>query len=1164
MADGRWARLLAGSYPVGAHVIVVHGWWSLPTAAADNGTLVLWAEDALGPAEGVHRPGRRPKVRDHPFALDAEQLAKALGLPELAGQPESAGSPEWVEQSPAFGSADLALPGFTNAPSASPELLDLRSMSQQGVAVGETLRLHPGVRWRVPTLSLPPEQAMQVLAELAAKPVDDPELITVRAGSALRQLQQLAGFAADLVGRGRTLPVCVAAGPGRGVARWRPVLSGSDAEWFRAAVAAMPASYSAGFGTADLSATAGAKTSAKTSATAGGRAIATAGGSASAKAGAKVSARSGGKTSAKANAPVIAQAGAAPAAGLDRPVIRSAVAALDALVDVTVRERISPPVRARGTQTGPAGWRRALRGTDPYFEATAEQLTQLAQALATWQADAVGGGAVRACFRLVEPRDDDEASVLRRPTAPARSGEESAFWWLEFGLQVVDQPSLFIPAERIWSAESSLTVLTRHAPRPQEQLLAELGRALRLYPLLERALAGPRPAELALDAPGAHAFLAEVAPLLIGAGFGVQLPGWWSSPKARLGARLKAGTPSQPGRVEGTPAFGQDGLVEFDWRLSVGAELLTDAEVEALIEAQSPLAKVRGEWLQVDPERLRRARDFLRRKNSGAGMTVGEVLHVLGSADDGPGGLPVTGVDAEGWLGDLLAPATEQRLSPVPVPRGFTGTLRPYQERGVAWLAFLESIGMGAVLADDMGLGKTVQLLALIAHDLENRADDPAGAAEPTAVGPTLLVCPMSLVGNWEREAAKFTPQLRVHVQHGKERPQGKVFRDAVAESDLVVTTYSLLARDSAALRRLPWRRVVLDEAQAVKNAATQAAIAARALKAPRRVAVTGTPVENRLADLWSLMEFANPKLLGDAADFKRRFAVPIERAGSTEAAARLRDLTQPFVLRRLKTDTSIISDLPEKLEMEVVCTLTAEQAGLYQSVVEDMLERIGNSSGIERRGLVLATMTKLKQVCNHPAQFLRDGSRIGGRSGKLARLEETLDEVLAAGEKALLFTQYAEFGEMLQTHLTARFGREVAFLHGGLSKAQRDAMVARFQQEPGTGRAGPSLFVLSLKAGGTGLTLTAANHVFHVDRWWNPAVEDQATDRAFRIGQSRAVQVRKFVCAGTLEEKISMMIRDKRGLAASVVGTGEGWLTELSTSQLRELITLDAGSVVS
>jgi Superfamily II DNA/RNA helicases, SNF2 family len=366
--------------------------------------------------------------------------------------------------------------------------------------------------------------------------------------------------------------------------------------------------------------------------------------------------------------------------------------------------------------------------------------------------------------------------------------------------------------------------------------------------------------------------------------------------------------------------------------------------------------------------------------------------------------------------------------------------------------------------------------------------------------------------------------------------------------------------RDVDALREMSWRRVVLDEAQAVKNAATRAAVAVRSLPSSHRFAVTGTPVENRLGDLWSLMEFANPGLLGQPSSFKKLFATPIERHGDAEAATRLRSLTQPFVLRRLKTDTSIITDLPTKIEMEVVCSLTREQASLYQAVVADMMERIESTDGIERRGLVLATMTKLKQVCNHPAQFLKDGSRLGGRSGKLARVEETLEEVLASGEKALLFTQYAEFGDLLRTHLGVRFGREVAYLHGGLGKGQRDDLVARFQDPAG---GGPSLFVLSLKAGGTGLTLTAANHVIHVDRWWNPAVEDQATDRAYRIGQTRSVQVRKLVCAGTLEEKIALMIKDKRGLAASVVGTGEGWLTELSTSALRELFTLEAGSVV-
>ncbi|NUO56405.1 MAG: DEAD/DEAH box helicase, partial [Hamadaea sp.] len=418
--------------------------------------------------------------------------------------------------------------------------------------------------------------------------------------------------------------------------------------------------------------------------------------------------------------------------------------------------------------------------------------------------------------------------------------------------------------------------------------------------------------------------------------------------------------------------------------------------------------------------------------------------------------------------------------------------------------------------------------------------------------------CPMSLVGNWEREAAKFAPALRVHVHHGAERAQGESFVRAVRDADLVVTTYALAARDAAALGEIQWHRVVVDEAQAIKNAATRQAVAIRSLPARHKIAVTGTPVENRLADLWAIMEFANPGLLGPASEFKRAYAEPIQRQGDQQAAERLRRLTQPFVLRRLKTDKSIISDLPEKLEMEVVCNLTAEQATLYQAIVDDALAVIEGAEGIERKGLVLATMTKLKQVCNHPAQLLRDGSRLAGRSGKLARLEEILEEVLEAGEKALLFSQYAEFGGALQAYLTGRFGREVLFLHGGVAKAGRDEMVSRFQADEG-----PPIFVLSLKAGGTGLTLTAANHVIHVDRWWNPAVEDQATDRAFRIGQKRNVQVRKFVCAGTVEERISAMLADKRELADRIVGTGEGWITELSTDDLRDLFTLDRSAVV-
>jgi SNF2 family DNA or RNA helicase len=519
---------------------------------------------------------------------------------------------------------------------------------------------------------------------------------------------------------------------------------------------------------------------------------------------------------------------------------------------------------------------------------------------------------------------------------------------------------------------------------------------------------------------------------------------------------------------------------------------------------------------------------------------------------DGEDGPPVLAVEADGWIGELLAEAAERRFQTAPTPAGFRGDLRPYQERGLAWLRFLGDLGLGACLADDMGLGKTIQLLALLVAERE--ADGPPGERR----APTLLVCPMSVVGNWQREAERFAPRLRVHVHHGHGRQGGEQLAEAVHDRDLVITTYGLAVRDQETLSALEWGRVVLDEAQNVKNGAARQAQAVRALRAPQRVALTGTPVENRLAELWSIMQFLNPGLLGSASDFRRRFSVPVERYRDDEAAALLRKLTGPFVLRRLKTDRSIIADLPEKVDMKVYCNITREQATLYQAVLDDMLAKIDAAGeDIERRGLVLAAMMKLKQVLNHPRQLLRDGSRLDGRSGKLARLEEILEEVMAEGDRALLFTQFAEMGELLRTHLRERLGREVPFLHGGTPRRARDEMVAWFQSQ-----AGPPLLILSLKAGGTGLNLTAANHVIHYDRWWNPAVEDQATDRAFRIGQRRDVQVRKLVCVGTLEERIDRMIEDKRELAERIVGTGEGWLTELSTDQLRELVALSGEAV--
>jgi len=918
-------------------------------------------------------------------------------------------------------------------------------------------------QWQVPVLEFDAGLALAVLSE--------PDAEGAVWGTSLTHLSELSLFAADLVARGRLLPGVIVDAP-RAV--WRPVLTAADAAWARTlAVSAPPALFAAG-----------------------------------------------------------------PETGLDLW-----AEALDCLVDAAARAALGGFRLTLGRAGDPVtrAWLSALTGIERVFAAASEApgemataprspshpaaVTGLSEALTEWQRDAVAGP-VRACFRLVEPVDDD------------------AEWQVRFGLQAADEPSLVVDAEAVWRSRGKLPALARHVDAPQETFLAELGKAARLYPELDRALRTSRPSHLALDTEDAHRFLSTAAPTLGTAGFGVQLPGWWTKPSSRLGLRLAASTPGQPGRVDaGNAALGFDALAEFRYDIAVGGQVLTADELAELAGTKAPMVRLRGQWVELDAARLAAGLKLVGRREQ---ATVGELLRLGLGIGPAPEGLPVEGVEADGWLGELLSGRAEQRLSAIQTPESFSGQLRPYQSRGLSWLDFLHRAGLGGILADDMGLGKTVQLLALLAHD--------------TDAGPSLLVCPMSLVGNWHREAARFTPHLRVHVHHGKERARGKRFTDAVAAADLVVTTYALAARDAADLRKISWRRVVVDEAQAIKNAATKQATAIRSLPAATRIAVTGTPVENRLADLWSILEFTNPGLLGPAATFKKRYSEPIERHGDDVAVERLRRFTAPFILRRVKTDRSIIADLPEKLEMDVVCNLTAEQAALYQAVVDDMLERIEATDGMERRGLVLATMTKLKQVCNHPAHFLRDGGQLAGRSGKLECLDDILDEVLAVGEKALLFTQYAEFGALLRGHLAGRFGREVLFLHGGVAQPDRDEMVARFQADDA---ASPPIFVLSLKAGGTGLTLTAANHVVHVDRWWNPAVEDQATDRAFRIGQHRTVQVRKFVCAGTVEEKIAAMIRDKRGLAARIVGTGEQWLTELSTGQLAELFRLEAGAVV-
>jgi SNF2 family DNA or RNA helicase len=463
-------------------------------------------------------------------------------------------------------------------------------------------------------------------------------------------------------------------------------------------------------------------------------------------------------------------------------------------------------------------------------------------------------------------------------------------------------------------------------------------------------------------------------------------------------------------------------------------------------------------------------------------------------------------------------------------------------------MRFLTARGFGACLADDMGLGKTVQFLATLLTARE--------AGEE--IRPSLLVCPTSVAENWINEARRFAPSLKLIVHHGPDRAAGDAFDTLVKDYDLVVTTYPLTHRDRALLLRPTWEYLALDEAQNVKNAATAQARSVRSLKARRKVALTGTPVENRLAELKAVFDFLSPGLLGSEETFRKAFSVPIERHHDPKAAARLRRLTAPFLLRRLKTDPTVEPDLPEKIETKEHVGLTREQASLYKATTKSLLEGIGRAKGAARRARVLVLLLRLKQICDHPALFLADGSKLEGRSAKVNRLIELLEETWAEKRPALLFTQFAEMGRLLVRALKDRFGGEVLFLHGGVPRKARDEMVRHFQEDEDA----PLFFVLSLKAGGSGLNLTHASHVFHVDRWWNPAVEDQATDRVFRIGQTRHVQVHKFVCRGTLEERIDAMIDEKKELARSIVGAGESWLTRLTDSELADLVALGKGAV--
>ncbi|MCK2200673.1 DEAD/DEAH box helicase [Corynebacterium callunae] len=675
------------------------------------------------------------------------------------------------------------------------------------------------------------------------------------------------------------------------------------------------------------------------------------------------------------------------------------------------------------------------------------------------------------------------------------------------------------------------------------------------------------------------------------AGIPVMLPKAWSTYETR--AQVEARTPGDPADSSTKAIIGLDQLVEYNWRISVGDIQLSDEEMRELVESKSGLIRLRGDWVMADQDALRRITGYMdelakssqkraraemekvameaklaeaageegwqllaakaeqlrkdfNEKFSGEGqgeVTLAELREIaLKAAENEP--VEFTGSQ---WYNSLLGGTETPAPARVDIPETVHADLREYQRRGVDWLYWMSENNLGAVLADDMGLGKTLQLLALLAVE---RHEHPADIK-----GPTLVVCPTSVVGNWAAEAQKFVPSLKVVMHHGPQRLGDEEFLAKARAADLIVTSYGVVSRDFKMLGEVGFDRVVLDEAQAIKNSSTRVSKTVRSLPSRHRVALTGTPVENRLSEMRSILDFCNPGVLGSASFFRNHFAKAIEREQDSDMTERLRQLTAPFILRRLKTDPSIIDDLPEKSEKIIRVDMTTEQASIYKALVEDVQKQLDQREGMSRKGLVLATITRIKQICNHPAHFLGDGSAITikgrHRSGKVEALMKLIDDAVKEERRMLIFTQYTAFGRILAPYLSDRLGTNIPFLHGGVTKPGRDRMVAEFQAPDG-----PPAMILSLKAGGTGLNLTAASIVVHMDRWWNPAVENQATDRAFRIGQQNNVDVYKMITAGTMEESIQDILDGKMHLASAIVGEGEGWITELNPEELAMLMS--------
>jgi len=783
---------------------------------------------------------------------------------------------------------------------------------------------------------------------------------------------------------------------------------------------------------------------------------------------------------------------------------------VDDVLDGAVREASRPLTEEL---TGPLGdWLKGLLSPERGRIEPRSLATLLARGLLKWEHDARHRMAIpyRVCFRIEE-----------NLSATAHDGNA---WYVHFLAESTQSPEMPIDPLDADLDRSDWTELLHWAAHHSGEVASALS---------SNDLEG-----FSLDTPALLYFLEHDAPALRATGATILLPAWWRGRKRRITLTAHV-TPTATTTIH----LGNANLV--DWTVALGEDPISLDELRVLAASQERLVQFRGQWIELSDDVAEWAH---RLQSLPAEIDTGTAIRwgIEGHITSGPAGeadrLPAA-VQAEGWLAEVIERlVTHESMESIAPSSAFRGTLRPYQLRGLAWLDFLHRFGLGACLADDMGLGKTIQALALLDRDYQSGIHRPV-----------LLICPTSVVSNWQHEALRFTPELPTHIHQGSDRLHGRDLADAASQAGLVVTSYPILRTDAEDLLSMDWYGVILDEAQNIKNASTRQSQIACQLASDYRLALTGTPLENRLEELWALMRFLNPGLLGTQDEFHRQYASLNDPHTLQHDLSPLQRQIEPFVLRRLKTDPAIIDDLPDKIEIKEFCHVTREQASLYQAVLDGMVQDIDHLEGINRRGVILATLTRLKQILNHPAHYLGDHSKLEGRSGKLTRLNELVEEVLSENHRALIFTQFAEMGALLEQYLFERWGERPLFLHGGIKPKDREVMVHRFQTETD----GPNLFILSLRAGGTGLNLTAASHVVHYDRWWNPAVENQATDRAFRIGQHQNVTVHKFVSVGTVEERIDRMIAEKTLLAERIVGTGESWITELSTDDLHQLLAL-------